>query len=301
VENITFNARLTGIEQSSEYAIIADRIDKINVRVGDHVQKDSVIMTFPTDNPSANYYQAKVQFENARATYHRMENFYQSGGLSQQDLDNARAAYEVAKANWDAICQAVEVRAPFAGQVTGLYVSESDNVEKEDELFTISRTDRLKAEIWIPERDINRVHNGQIAHATWQGRQLTGRVTRVDMAITKDRQAFGAIVEFDNPDLILRYGVTADIAVETYSKPDAIITARKNIGHDNDGDFAYIYSDGHAELRRVKLGNSYQLSVEITDGIQPGDSLITAGIDHLEAGVKARIIENAASTGNTHN
>jgi RND family efflux transporter MFP subunit len=289
-DEMTFTAVLTGIPQSSEYALISDRVESINVKVGDYVTKDSVILTFPSDNPAANYYQARVQYENAQATYRRMASYFEAGGISRQALDDARAGFEVAEANWNALRRAVQVKAPISGVVTALYVQPSDNVEKEDELFTISRTDRLKAEIWIPEREISRFKPGQRARAVWQGRELQGRVRQVDQALNRSRQAFGAVVEFDNPNLIMQYGVTAQVTVATYASEGAIVTERRSIATDRTGYYAYVARGGEAERRAVVLGNSSELSVEITEGLKPGDTLITSGLDRLGHGVKVRIV-----------
>ena len=67
-----------------------------------------------------------------------MQQYFEAGGLSQQDFDNAEAAFRVAETDWDAVRQSVKVKAPIAGVLTRLNVRESDNVEEEDELFTVS-------------------------------------------------------------------------------------------------------------------------------------------------------------------
>jgi len=91
------NATLNGIRESSVYAAVSDKVDEITVRVGDYVAKDSVLVTFPTDNPSAQYHQAKTTFEDARATFDCMSNYYESGGLSAQlELKDSRVVLDQA-------------------------------------------------------------------------------------------------------------------------------------------------------------------------------------------------------------
>jgi multidrug efflux pump subunit AcrA (membrane-fusion protein) len=45
------------IRETSASAMLSDKGEKINFAVGDHVAKDQVVMTFPTDNPATQYYQ----------------------------------------------------------------------------------------------------------------------------------------------------------------------------------------------------------------------------------------------------
>ena len=294
---IEFSAVLSGIEESSASALIADRIVRINANVGDFVEKDSVIVTFPTDNPSANYFQAKVQYDNESATYERMKQYYESGGLSRQAFDNAEAAFRVAEANWDAVRQSVLVRAPISGIITRMNVRESDNVDKEDVLFTVSRTDRLKARIWVPDTDIEGVAFGLPAKAVWQGVELTGKVIQVDQAMNQERQAFGVVVELDNSGGKVQSGVTSLVSVVLYSTDSAIVTERKNISKDESGNFVFIAKDNRAVKRYVTLGHSHLLAVEIVDGLSSGDMLITEGQIHLKDGSTIKILDDKKPSG----
>lgn len=288
--SVEYQAVLTGIKESSAYAVIDDKIDKINCKVGDYVEKDAVVLTFPTDNPSAQYYQAKVNFENARAAFERMKNYYEVGGLSRQDFDNAQASYEVAKANWDAVRQSVLVRAPIGGIVTRINLRETENAHKDDELFAISQVDRLKARIWVSDKQICSVAKGQKAFAKWNDISLEGEVVQVDLSMNRERQAFGVVVEFANPDMAIRCGVTATIEIETYQDLAAIAIERKNVSKQDTVYYVYVHNGGAAHKRPVTLGRSSETRVEILTGLHPGDELITEGQMHLDDGTKVKII-----------
>ena len=96
VKNLEYNAVITGVKESSAFATLTDKIETINYEVGDLVEKDAVVLTFPTDNPTAQYFQAKLTYKNAEATFDRMKSFYDAGGLSQQDYENAETSFRVA-------------------------------------------------------------------------------------------------------------------------------------------------------------------------------------------------------------
>ncbi|MFZ5979377.1 MAG: efflux RND transporter periplasmic adaptor subunit [Candidatus Zixiibacteriota bacterium] len=286
------NADLSGLEESSAYAAISDKIDKINYKVGDYVNKDDVVLTFPTDNPAAKYYQAKVSYENAHATYDRMKSYFETGGLSRQDFDNARTQYEVARADWDAVQQSVLVRAPISGILTKIDVRESDNVEKDDELFTVARNDRMKARLWISDKQICTFKVGLPAVAEWNNISVTGRVAQVDMSMNKARQAFGVVVEFDNPENHIRCGITARVKVATYRNPEAIVINRADILKENRQNYVYVVSGDKCERRDITPGEEYGVRVEVIDGLKPGDTLIVEGQLHLEPGVKIMVKGN---------
>jgi len=287
----SYNAVLTGIEESSAYAKVGDNVEKIFVKVGDYVKQDQVLLTFPTDNPNAQYFQAKVAYDNAKLAYDRISNMYQTGGISKQQLDNAKASFEVAAANWDAAQQTVIVKAPISGYVTKVNVSETDNVKKEAELFTISRMNRMKARVWISEKDSREVKNGMSAYAVWNDMRIDGKVVEVDMALNQQKQAFGALLEFDNPGKILKFGITADIYIKTYENPEAVIVQMKDLLRENENSFVYVVENARAEKKMVKKGKQFNLDVEIENGLTEGDSLIVEGQMHLQPDSKIRIIE----------
>ncbi len=287
---LTYNSVLTGIEESSAYAMVADKVEKIHFKVGDSVKKDDVVISFPTDNPGAKYNQSRVSYENSLATYNRYKNIYDSGGIARQDLDNAKTALEVAKANWDAVMQSVSVRAPISGRISRINVNESDNVKFDDELFTVTNIEKMKTKIWVTESDIVHFKKGIAATAKWNGAELHGKVEQVDMSIDAEHQAFGVTIEFENPGLIRQSGITAAIDVDIYSQSQSIVIERKDIISRNDQSFVFLYSDGRAVRQDVTPGASHELDVEIIAGLQAGDSLITEGQLLLEDGTKVRPI-----------
>jgi RND family efflux transporter MFP subunit len=287
----SYNAVLTGIEESSAYAKVGDKVEKIYVKVGDYVERDQILLTFPTDNPNARYFQAKVAYDNSKLAYDRISNMYQTGGISKQQLDNAKASLDVAEANWDAAQQTVIVTAPISGYVTRVNARETENVKKEAELFRISRMNRMKARVWVSEKDVLEVERGIPAYAVWNNRRINGRVVEVDMALDPRKQAFGAVIEFDNPQKILKFGITVDVHIETYNKKDALVIEFKDLLEESDQFFVYVIENGQAVKKPVVQGKRYKLKVEIIEGLTPGDELVVEGQMLLEDGAKVRIIE----------
>ncbi|MFH1313907.1 MAG: efflux RND transporter periplasmic adaptor subunit [Candidatus Eisenbacteria bacterium] len=286
-----YNGVLTGELESSAKSEISGTVERIYFRVGDRVSEGEVVVTFPTDNPAAQYFQAKVSYENSAASLERMETLYQDGGISKQDLDNARTQYEVAKANWNVAEQAVKVEAPLGGIVTQLNVRESDNVEPEEILFTVSQARRLKARLWVPESQIADMAVGAGATATWGRTTLDGEVTQVDMSLNSKTQAFGVFVEFDNPDLLVMSGVNAEIKVLIPAGSDAVVVSRRSLMREDGGYFVYVAQGSVARTREVVPGRSQGLDVEIVSGLEPGDVLVTEGQMLLEDGAKLNIVE----------
>ncbi|MCB0747159.1 MAG: efflux RND transporter periplasmic adaptor subunit [Ignavibacteriae bacterium] len=289
-KSTTYNTTLSGIKESNASAMIGGRIEKVLVKVGDYVKKDQVLFKFPADAPSAQYYQAKVAFENSQMMFDRYKKLFEVGGVSAQDFDNVKTQYEVNKANFETVSQMIDVISPISGFVTKISVRESDDVKKETLLATIADLSKLKASIQISEDEISDVKVGDKAVAEWQGMKIEGKVTQVDMAMNPMTQAFNADITFENRDGKIKPGVTVDIMLAGAESNNSIVVERKNLVKRGDDYFVYVLNDSSAQLRKVTLGKNSGLLSEINSGLNVGDLLITEGQINLEDNVKVKII-----------
>lgn len=287
----TYNAYLSGVKESSAYANIGDRIEKIFVKVGDAVKRDQVLAKFPTDNPEAQYYQAKLAYENSKQTYKRYKNLFETGGISRQDLDNMKTKMDVDKANFDSVSKLVKVLSPISGRVTKIDVRETDNVEKETLLFTVADVSKLKAKVNVTEAEIGLLKKGLTAKATWMGSEIIGKVVEVDFAMNMKTQAFNATIEFDNSKNLIKAGVSADITINVNGEKESIITERKNLTSKGNKHFVYLASGDKALQKEVKIGRSYGMYIEILEGLNENDMLITEGQFLLENNTKINIVK----------
>ncbi len=290
-KELTYNTYLSGIKESAASAMVGGRIEKVLVKVGDFVKKDQVLITFPIDNPSAQYFQAKVAYENSKNTYERYKKLFDVGGISAQDLDNVKTQYEVNKANWDTIQKMVKVLAPISGYVTKIAVKESDNVRKETLLATIADLRKLKASIQVAEDEINDVIVGTKAIAVWQGNKIEGKVTQVDMAMNPMTQSFNADIVFNNSDKRMKAGVTADITILGGESTDAITIERKNLIKKGDDYYAFIINGNKAVEKKVNIGKSSGIYTEVISGLNEGDLLIVEGQMFLENNAIVKVIK----------
>jgi len=207
----------------------------------------------------------------------RIEALYKEGGISLQEYDNTRAQYDVTKANWDAVQQSVMVKAPIGGVLTNLAVQESDNVSPGEALFTISKTRKLKTHVWASEHQIGEIAVGDTATASWRDVTLRGSIVQIDLSLDTSKQAYGVLIEFDNPENRMMSGVNADIVIHGNQDNNVVMIARKNILTDGDTHYVYLAENGAAVRREVVPGRNRGLDVEIIQGLEPGDILITEG------------------------
>lgn len=289
--SLDYNANLSGVKETVLSSLVADRIEKIHVKVGDYVEKDDLLISFPEDNPSAQFKQAKAAYENTLQTYQRMIALFEQGGISQQELDQLQTAKIVHEANFKASEKMIKVRAPYNGYVTDLSFRETDTVGPGDPLLTIAQINKYQAKIWVTESDILSFKPGLEGVARWQNHSLPGKVTQVARSIERGRQAFSVDLEFNNPNDLLLSGVMASIEVFSYENRDAIVIERQFILSDREGSFVYLAEDNRAIKRYIALGENDGILYEVTAGLAVGDPLIKQGANQVDANSLIRIVD----------
>lgn len=286
----SFFGKLAGIKEATKGAMVGGKIEKINVKVGQLVNKNQVIVEFAEDNPGIQFMQAKESYDNAEKTYNRMKALLKAGETAQANYDAAETQYLVAKRNYESLKDMLFIDSPFDGILVDMKVNEGDNVKKDAHLFTVSQLNKMHTKIWASEIEIISIKKGMNAKIENNGKVYNGKVTEVSMAADPNKQAFYAEVEFDNPRLELKSGVTVDIKILIYENSKAIVIPRNLIMTDEKGSFVFLENNGTAEKRYVTNGNDSGLDFEIKNGLKPGDRLIVQGISLLDNGTKVKIV-----------
>jgi len=290
-KKLSFFTQLEGIKEATKASMVGGRIEKILAKVGDHVVKDQVIIQFAEDNPGLQYEQAKSALDNAEKTYRRMKALLEAGETSQAGFDGAETNYLVSKRNFESLKQMLYVQAPFTGTIVEMKVNESDNVKNEVPLFKIAQINMMRAKVWANEEEIVMIKKGMKAYTEIGGKRFNGRVSDISMAIDPMRRAYYAEVEFENPGLALKSGMTADVKILVYDNPKAIVVPRNVVMKDADGMYVFIANNNTAAKRYISNGRDEGINYEITSGLQTGEKLITQGIALVSNGTKVKVIQ----------
>ncbi|GAB4287598.1 MAG: CzcB/NccB family metal efflux transporter periplasmic adaptor subunit [Ignavibacteriaceae bacterium] len=288
---LSYFSKLTGIKEATRSAIVGGKIEKIHFRVGDFVKEDQVVISFPEDHLAAQYHQAKSAFENAEKTYERMKALLEAGETSQANFDAAETQYLVSKSNYQAAKDMIFIDAPFDGYLVDIKVNEGDNVKNDTHLFTIAQLYRMKARVWVTEKEIGFIKKGMKAEISFNGKTYTGNVTEVSLGMDPMKQAFYAEIEFPNPNMELKNGLTVEPGILVYENENAIVVPRNLVQKDEKGTFVFLEQNGTAVKRYISNGMDSGILYEVSEGLKEGDRLITQGASQLTDGAKVNVIQ----------
>nr|MDK2850692.1 rane fusion protein multidrug efflux system [Candidatus Cloacimonadota bacterium] len=291
-QSLRYNATLGGISESTAQAMLADVITKVHYKVGDMVEKDDVVVEFPTNSPSAQYEQARTAYQSLQATRERMRRLYEEGAISLQDFENVDTQLKVAKANLEASEQMIKVRAPISGIITNIMVTESERSFPGQDLFTVASPDGYKATIMVPESDINSIRPNSRVTAEWNGISISGKISMIARAMDPATKAFRVEATFPGYKKDLNYGVTAEISILIKEQRGVFLAQRHQIIRENGDAYLWLAVDDTAKKVPIKTGLSDQLNYVITEGLSEGDLMIIEGLKSVKEDAKIRIIED---------
>ena len=290
-KGLTFLATMSGIQETTVISMINDKIEKINVRVGQRVSSGQILVTFPTDNAQLQWEQAKTALENSRKTYERMKNLLAAGETSQASFDGAETQYLVAKQSFESLKKMVYIDAPFSGVVTNIPVKVGDRVGAGTKLVTIAQTGTIVAKVWVSESEVRLIKIGQTASVEINGKTYYGKVAVVGLGMDPEKRAFLVEVHFNNSKGEIKSGTTCTLNLELNKNDESIIVPRRIVQTNADEKYVYICENNTAKKVLVTTGLESGIDIEITGGLKNKDQVIIEGITLLEDGKKVKVIK----------
>jgi RND family efflux transporter MFP subunit len=272
--------------ESAAYASLNDVVRKINVKVGDRVERDQVILSFSEDNQT--FQQARLSYKDAQRTYERSNALFAAADISRQEFDTARTQYEIARTAFEAASDMINVKSPITGTLTRLDVHVTENVQPGTALFTVTGAGGFETRLYVGADEIDRVNIGARVYIGNPEQNIEGRISQVSLMMDSAKQAFPVSAYFDvnganrvhARNLVSGMGV--DVAVEAYHNGKALVLSRNELVKSGENYTAFVEYNGTARQVTVELGEANGLRYEIAGGLHEGDLLICEGQHRLE-------------------
>ncbi|MDR0760269.1 MAG: efflux RND transporter periplasmic adaptor subunit [Treponema sp.] len=282
--------------ESTAYASLNDVVRNINVKVGDRVERDQVVLSFSQDNQT--FEQARLSYENAQRTFNRSSAL--AADISRQELDTVRMQYEIARTNFEAASNMINIKSPITGTITRLDVHTTENVRPGTPLFTVTGSGGFETRFYVGADEIDRIKIGARVYIGNPEQNIEGRVSQVSLMMDSAKQAFPVTAFFDaggtnGRNLVSGMGV--DVAVEIYYNDKALVLSGTELIKTGETYTAFVADGGTAKQVAVGLGETNGLRHEITEGLYEGDLLIYEGQHRLEEDMRLNTVTLLADAG----
>lgn len=174
------------------------------------------------------------------------------------------------------------VRAPIAGQLTSMPVEVGENKIRGQRLGQIDVVEQYKIVAQVDEYYVTRVALDQSARFTLTGRQYEARVIKIYPEVTEGTFTVDLVFEGVSPEN-LRRGQTLQLDLTLGSAVESLLLPLGSFIQDTGGNWVFVIaSDGQYATRRdIRVGRRNNRFVEIVDGLQQGDRVITSSYSQM--------------------
>ncbi|MDH3332973.1 MAG: efflux RND transporter periplasmic adaptor subunit [Gammaproteobacteria bacterium] len=181
----------------------------------------------------------------------------------------------------------LRVRAPVAGKLSGFNIEIGQSITRGGRLGQIDDPDGYKLNVKIDEYYLGRVDLQLAGNAEHNGRDVNLHVSKIYPQVKEGQ--FEVDMLFDEDPVGLRRGQTLQVRLTLGDNTDATLIPNGSFYQDTGGNWVFVVSpDGSEAIKRsVRLGRRNQNFIEVLDGLEPGESVITSpytsfvGMDRL--------------------
>ncbi|MFQ5425875.1 MAG: efflux RND transporter periplasmic adaptor subunit, partial [Gaiellales bacterium] len=223
----------------------------------------------------------------------RAQKLIRRDAVSQANRDEAVAELEVARARTARArveLERTQIRAPFDGVVGFRKVAPGDLVSDEDPLVSIDSIDRLQLSFALSEIALSIAKPGmkiEARVAPYPGERFPGEVFVVSPTIDPATRRVILKAWVPNEDHRLRPGLFADLDLEVGRRDAAIVVPESTVVFDQHGPFVWrVTEEDTVERIPIETGLRSGGNVEVTMGLQPGDTVVTSGTHKVGEGSK---------------
>jgi multidrug efflux system membrane fusion protein len=311
-ERVTFAGDVRPRYESRLGFQVGGKIVERRVDVGARVDAGQVLMRLdPQDlrlaetQARASLRAAETERDLAQADYKRHQDLRARNFVSQAVLDAKQAALRAAQANVDAARAASRGQANQAGYatlesdskgvVTAVDAEVGQVVAAGTPVVRVARTDEKEVVIGIPEDRVDGLRQGaEVSVRLWArpDEAIPGKIREISPVADPATRTYTVKVAVPaRPEI--RLGMTATVEMSTAAagqQASALRVPLSALVQDRGATSVWVVENGAVQMRAVEVAGQSGNDILLSGGVQPGQTVVTAGVHLLKPGQKVRIL-----------
>jgi len=291
ISDITVTGSIVAFDEVELRNEVAGRIVMVNLPEGKQVKKGVLLVKLYDADLQAILQKLESQLDIQDRILKRQAQLLKVNGISQNEYE--QTLLQIKSLNADiseekALIRKTEVRAPFDGTIGLRNVSEGAVVNTSTQLATIRTNQKLKLDFFVPEKYSSIISNGMKVSFTMANSQHTfnAKVIATEQGIENDTRNLKvrAIINTTAKELIP--GAFANVTLRLGENSKALMIPTQAVIPDQESKSVIVARGGKAHMQSVQTGIRKSSNIEVTEGLEPGDTIMTSGILFLKEGDK---------------
>lgn len=319
------------ISAQNEVMIVPEMQTKVTavlVKPGDRVRAGQVLIRLDSSDFQAGLAQAQaavaqakaakstndIRLQQAQANYDRIKTLHDGGAVSDVELETAstnlqllnsgvaEASIAQAEAGLSQVQKNINkcsVISPINGVVGSIDAQVGEFPRPGMAIASVSSGGDMEAEIMVSESEIPYVKAGALAQVNVQAANqqgLSGQVLEVSNIADQQRHTYRVKVGFTNVDDSIKSGMSAHVLINTEMRPSVkVVPINAVLGRAGES-LVYVVDDqNRVHERTVLTGMSNHEFIEILEGLEVGEPVVTKGNSLVNESTLVKIIGSEAS------
>lgn len=292
------NGNFAPFQELSFSAEKPGRVVRVLVDEGDKVRIGQTLAIIRSEQISADLQTAEASYQNALTDYSRFENAFKTGGVTKQQLDQAKLSLVTSKSRLQQAKISVgdtNIKASINGIVNKRFIEPGSVLSAGSPLFDIVNVTKLKLKVNVNESQVAGLKLGNIINvkaSVYPNATFSGKISfiapKADTSLN-----FPVEIEISNNvanDLKAGMYGTAEFA-SNQQKQSLMIAPRNAFVGSVSSNQVFVVENGVAKLKTVTAGRILGDKVEILNGLSDGEIVIITGQINLQDGSKVDIIK----------
>lgn len=272
----------------------AGRVIRILVDEGSRVSKGQLIARIDADLLNVDVETAKANYQSAVRDLERYESAFKTGGVTQQQLDNARLNVQTTQSRLQSAnlkSSDANIKSPISGIVNKRFVEQGSYVNVGNQLVEIVDVSKLKLQVTANENQVVQLKVGDqvaIKSNVFSGITFTGKITFIAPKADNSLN-FPVEVELsNNADGKLKAGMYGTAVFDFPDQAASITVPRSAFVGSINSNKVFVLEGNKAKERQVIAGRNLGDRVEVVEGLKEGELVITSGQVNLVDGTEVQ-------------
>lgn len=265
------------------------RINKIYVEVGDRVVKNQKLVQMDM----ANLTQKKLQLENQRIEFNRMDELYKVGGASKSEWDAAKMELDVQETSFKNLEENTYLLSPINGVVTARNYDNGDMYSGGDPVLVVEQITPVKLLINVSETYFTKVKLGapvDVKLDVYGDEHFEGKISLIYPTIDPATRTFQVEIQLPNKGQKVRPGMFARVTLNFGTADNVVVPDLAIVKQAGAGDrYVYVYKDGKVSYNKVELGRRMGAEYELKSGVPNNSQVVVAGQSRLINGMEVEV------------
>ena len=285
---------------------VTKTITRINFEDGQRVTKGQVLVEMTSREESALLEEARLNAEEARKQWERVDVLVKRGAASQSLLDQRLREYEAARARYNATESRLKdliLLAPFSGVVGLRNASVGALVSPGDAITTLNDDSKMKLDFTVPAVYLRNLAIGLPIEAKSRDlgdKVFTGEVFSIDNQIDEVTRAIKVRALLDNKNHELKQGMLMLVDLNAAAR-DALVISESALVPLGSNNFVFVVKEAagvfKVERRQIVIGERLAGAVEVVSGLVQGDRVVTHGLQKIRDGQAVSLLAEEKPVG----